>query len=48
MRGVLLFLLVVLLVPIGLWWRVNRGGTRGSLDVNAKQLVERRRNWGPR
>jgi hypothetical protein len=35
-------------VVVGLWWRVNRRGTAGSLDVNAKYLAERRTDWGPR
>jgi hypothetical protein len=41
-------LLVGFCVVVGLWWRANRGGTMGTLDVNAKQLAERRKHWGRR
>lgn len=48
MWGLLIFVLLVFGTVVGLWWRVNRRGTTGSLDVNAKQLAERRKDWGPR
>jgi hypothetical protein len=39
---------LVFLVVVGLWWRANRGRGVGNLDVNAKNLAERRQHWGPR
>jgi hypothetical protein len=48
MWGLLVFLLVGFGVVVGLWWRANRGGAIGTLDINAKQQAERRKDWGPR
>jgi hypothetical protein len=47
MWGVLVSLVVGFSIVLVLWWRANSGGTTGSLDVNAKQLAERRKHWGP-